>query len=882
MKKTVSFFLIVLLVSGLFGCANTGRTAPAFDSLKKISYSNTFFELSEKKRNSTKSWRNGMISGNGMQGFVTSGSPYSDSIIYQNMRFVMPNDDKLKCPDFTNEIDAVRQAVVKGEDIVDDTAYHGLYCFHPGGALRLSQERRSFSDYVRYTNYETAEVGVNYTDSLGQWERVSFTSKADGVSITKITSSSNGSPVNISIGFDDLSLMANFGDGSEKDMKYKVIADEGGDYIALVSKYPDYENSELRKGGYATLISVIVEGGEKVFSSSTSADSQYAAETKPQMDISNAENVYLIAVSDRDRDMCDFADFDLLESFELVDSLGALADDVKQKYTVDGKFSYGSALEEHKKLFTTEYDALELDLNGADSTKSNEQLIKAQRKSRSLLPEMLQKAYYSGRYAYLCCSGYSAPRLYGMWTGEFCPGWGSKFTMDTNVNLQTSSMNSSNLASAPVGYIYLMLRQIPDWIENAKRVYGFSDAIQAPGHADGDCALMTETNYSYPFRFWNAGASWLIKPIYETLLTYGNIRIPLSDEFDLDSVGAAMGFSEKQISDIGSRGFLRLKQEVLLPMLTLSANFWVRFVSPEYYTDRDGKLNYEKGKKTLNEGEFYSLLPSYSPENNPSNYPSPSAANSAIDIAACRDNLEMYIDVCESLDIPVDEKYTDLLMNLPPYLYDETGALKEWETAAFEENNNHRHLSHLYCAWPLNETQNDDALREACEKALENRASECSASHALIFRALIADRLGDRRTVTKAFSDLMRSRIYYTSLMTNHNFNRDSCYCTDYELGYLGMVNEALVCSDSGEIDILPAVPESGFESGSIKGLRLKTRAVIDELTWDLEEGKVTVTITSDIDQDISVNCALSTDEQIVFCQAGKPVTVEFSLDIPD
>ena len=38
------------------------------------------------------------------------------------------------------------------------------------------------------------------------------------------------------------------------------------------------------------------------------------------------------------------------------------------------------------------------------------------------------------RYAYLCCSGYSAPRLYGMWTGEWNTGWGSKYTMDANVN----------------------------------------------------------------------------------------------------------------------------------------------------------------------------------------------------------------------------------------------------------------------------------------------------------------------------------------------------------------------------------------------------------------------------------------------------------------
>ena len=33
-----------------------------------------------------------MVSGNGLQGFITSGSPYSDTFIFQNMHFIMPNE----------------------------------------------------------------------------------------------------------------------------------------------------------------------------------------------------------------------------------------------------------------------------------------------------------------------------------------------------------------------------------------------------------------------------------------------------------------------------------------------------------------------------------------------------------------------------------------------------------------------------------------------------------------------------------------------------------------------------------------------------------------------------------------------------------------------
>lgn len=54
-----------------------------------------------------------------------------------------------------------------------------------------------------------------------------------------------------------------------------------------------------------------------------------------------------------------------------------------------------------------------------------------------------------------------------MWTGEWNTGWGSKYTMDANVNLQTAALNSSNMSRGPQGYVYFLLRQMPDWEENA-------------------------------------------------------------------------------------------------------------------------------------------------------------------------------------------------------------------------------------------------------------------------------------------------------------------------------------------------------------------------------------------------------------------------------
>ena len=224
-------------------------------------------------------------------------------------------------------------------------------------------------------------------------------------------------------------------------------------------------------------------------------------------------------------------------------------------------------------------------------------------------------------------------------------------------------------------------------------------------------------------------------------------------------------------------------------------------------------------------------------------------------------------------------KWEYMLRKLPPYLFDKTGALKEWACSQFEENNEHRHLSHLYCVWPLFETQNDERLKSACIQAINNRTSENEASHALVHRSLIAARLKDRTSLTSALVKLQNHKIRYPSLMTNHDYDQRSCYCTDFAIGYLGIVNEALVFSNKNEIEILPALFESGFDAGEITGIKARTRATVDSLRWDLQSKAAQVTVTSDIDQTITVSCGLSDKTETLTFRAGETKTVDFVLN---
>ncbi|MBQ9115125.1 MAG: glycoside hydrolase N-terminal domain-containing protein [Clostridia bacterium] len=827
----LSGFLPMLIESILYGDFSM------IGDQKNISFANTFSELYSNCNNSV-AWREGMVSGNGINGVVVAGSPYNDTHIYQNIYFIMPSADPRYTPEEVgSELHDARQAVINLDDTWDVGGRNRTfdYAFHPSHRLRITQTKRLYRNYIRWTNYETAELGVRYTDIKGTWERVTFTSREDNVTITKLTQSDRGNKLNLTISIDDNSTMPNFGRGDEAKMLYKKVVDENCNYIAEVAHYPSYDESELKNGGYVGFTQIITVGGTKQrITQKGSRDSQCVSDNYA-VKISDAEEVYLITISDRTFDMGEYDDFRATASHPLLDSLYAHTDAVVKKYSENGCFSYQKSLIPHTLKHGNAFKAVDFEIGGdGSSTLSNEKLLKKQRASKNIEGDFIERAYNQGRYNQLCCGGSMAPRLYGMWTGEWNPGWRSIYTMDANVNLQVSGMNTGNVYEAGVGYIKFILRQIPDWEDNAKKVYGMVDAIQAPVNTDGDRAMMVEYDKWYPFEYWNAGASWLLTPIYEFWQCYGNTTIEYQGE-QLD-----------------------LERDVLLPLLTKQANFWDQLCTPEYYTDVNGKACYQKGKTALNEGERYVIIPSYSPENNPLGYTSTITANATMDISSAREGLNMTIVMENVVKASGYEdriaKWSELLSLLPEYKFDETGALCEWAMSEYQENNEHRHISHLYPAWPAYETQTDDELKEACNIAIDNRnrlnkGKDDTASHGWVHKVLVGARLKNADSTAFALHTLVSSKIYFTSLMTDHNIDRRlGVYCTDTGIGMVGMIDEMLLYSNTGVIEALPAIPTE-WTQGSIQGLRARTNAQVD-IWWT--ETQIQVTVTSDKEQNIN------------------------------
>jgi len=189
------------------------------------------------------------------------------------------------------------------------------------------------------------------------------------------------------------------------------------------------------------------------------------------------------------------------------------------------------------------------------------------------------------------------------------------------------------------------------------------------------------------------------------------------------------------------------------------------------------------------------------------------------------------------------KKWESILAKLPPYLINDDGALKEWAHPKLEDYYNHRHVSHLYLAWPSLELTPDDAkLLAAAKIAMTKRGRGNGSAHGLAHSALIGARLKQPNLVYGNLLFLLTEDYLYSSLFTSHNpgriFNSDALHSIP------AIVLEMLVYSRPGEIELMPACSEA-LAKGKVTGVMCRTWAKVDSMEWDFPKGELKATITS-------------------------------------
>jgi alpha-L-fucosidase 2 len=450
---------------------------------------------------------------------------------------------------------------------------------------------------------------------------------------------------------------------------------------------------------------------------------------------------------------------------------------------------YDALLERHRAIHAPLFDRVRLELSqGEENTQSSKELQNAQLEHDGLHPSFLEKLFDMGRYYLLAI------------TGTFPSIWGH---VNINVNLQIAAGNQAGLPELMESYFRWIEGYVDDFKQNATNIFGCRGILSSV-HPDQEHGLLMHFTKRWPHHFWVSGAGWCLMPFWE----------------------------HYQIT--GDRDFARNR---MLPLYKEIAAFYEDYLTE---TDEDGR---------------YIFVPSYSPENWPGNLDHPRSAvvNATMDITVCREVLCHLVELCETFGVEKESlpKWRGMLERLPPYLYDDLGALKEWAWKSLEENYDHRHLSHLYGVWPGDEITPDGApdLVKAAFLANRKRGQGNGSAHGVMHRALIAARLKDATLVLRNLKLIMeQGYVNPGSLMTNHNPYR--IYCPDPSGSIPALVIEMLVYSCPGIIEVLPAVPAS-LRKGALYGARLRTGVIADKLSWDLDANRIDVTVTALWEQEV-------------------------------
>ena len=467
---------------------------------------------------------------------------------------------------------------------------------------------------------------------------------------------------------------------------------------------------------------------------------------------------------------------------------------------------YEDALSKHAELHKKFYLAAELKLYD-DEYHSNEELL-LDAFDGEISDELAETAYAYGRYLFVCSTGDRGElptHLLGLWAGSYHTMWGINML---NVNFQMIYWNSlsGNMPSLLKNALEYLESFTDDFRENAKKLFGcrgiLVNAVNTPEGGKAACLMSHILN-------WTAGAAWLSRHFYD----YWRYT--------------------------GDDAFLK---EHALPFMAEAALFYEDFL----YRDASGK---------------FAITPATSPENVAGNLKDKFGAylqiskNPSMDIALTR---ELFTDLLEGAryaGVYADkyEKWTEILEDLPDYKLNPDGSLKEWADDFYEDNNAHRHQSHVYAVFPGHSVTPRHELFPAFLKAEEKRFAEGlneMSAWGAVYMAGVYARLRDGEKAFTALSETVRNTCANNLFSMSNDWRRmGSLACEDFRLapfqidaniGFPGVVNEMLVNSSTGAVELLPALPKK-WSKGSIKGL-LCVGGITARIAWNDSSAEAVLT----------------------------------------
>ncbi|MBR5535823.1 MAG: glycoside hydrolase N-terminal domain-containing protein [Clostridia bacterium] len=492
------------------------------------------------------------------------------------------------------------------------------------------------------------------------------------------------------------------------------------------------------------------------------------------------------------------------------------------------KKDYETLRREHVEDVSSLMNRVTLDLGQVESDKTTDALLagyKANTLTRGEKSYLEVLLYQYGRYLLIGSSRETdilPANLQGMWVGKNGSAWNSDYHINVNLQMNYWHAYNTNLKECAIPMInYVEGMREPGRL-TADIYFGVKSTPENP--ENGFTANTQSTPYGWTAPGWSfdwgwspAAVPWMLQNVWEYY------------EYTLDEE------------------FLR---ETIYPMMKEEAKFYSQIL----IEDENGKLI---------------STPAYSPEHGPRTNGN-TYEQSLI--------WQLFTDVIKAGEVVGESEellneWRDILARLrQPIEIGDSGQIKEW----YEETTlgsvpksdayGHRHLSHLLGLYPGDLISIDTPeWFEAARVSLDARV-DASTGWAMGQRINAWARLGDGEHMYYLVETLMKTGILDNLWDTHPPFQIDGNF------GYTAGVTEALMQSNMGYINILPAIC-SAWKDGEVEGLIARGNYEVG-IKWQNKVAKE-VTVKANNDGECTLQMTIGDDFEI---KNSNGETVEYNL----